>query len=111
MTGAQDLDANARIINTTVDIGAYEFTTAPPTPTELGNISTRMNVGTGDNVLIGGIIVQGTAPKKVIIRAIGPGMSDWMEHERPSAVSPLWLWPRKGADYERRWNLGAGSVV
>jgi hypothetical protein len=71
MTGAQDLDANARIINTTVDIGAYEFTTTPPTPTELGNISTRMNVGTNDNVLIGGIIIQGTAPKKVIIRAIG----------------------------------------
>ena len=77
MTGAQDLDANARIINTTVDIGAYEFTTAPPTPTELGNISTRMNVGTGDNVLIGGIIIQGNAPKKVIIRAIGPELTQY----------------------------------
>jgi len=75
MTGAQDLDANARIINTTVDIGAYEFTTAPPTPTELGNISTRMNVGTSDDVLIGGIIIQGNVPKKVIIRAIGPELT------------------------------------
>ena len=28
------------------------------------NISTRMNVGTGDNVLIGGFIVVGTEPKK-----------------------------------------------
>jgi hypothetical protein len=75
MTGAQDLDANARIVNTTVDIGAYEFTTTPPTPTELGNISTRMNVGTNDNVLIGGIIIQGNASKKVIIRAIGPELT------------------------------------
>ena len=36
------------------------------------NISTRLLVGTGDNVLIGGFIVQGNAPKVVIIRAIGP---------------------------------------
>jgi len=36
------------------------------------NISTRLNVETGDNVLIGGFIVQGNAPKTVIVRAIGP---------------------------------------
>ncbi|HWX15018.1 MAG TPA: choice-of-anchor Q domain-containing protein [Chthoniobacterales bacterium] len=77
MTGAQDLDGNARIINTSVDIGAYEFTTTPPTPTELGNISTRMNVGTSDDVLIGGIIIKGNAPKKVIIRAIGPELTQY----------------------------------
>jgi hypothetical protein len=34
-------------------------------------------VGTGDNVLIGGIIIQGNAPKKVIIRAIGPGLTQY----------------------------------
>jgi hypothetical protein len=77
MTGAQDLDGNARIINTTVDIGAYEFTTTLPTPTELGNISTRMNVGTIDDVLIGGIIIQGNAPKKVIIRALGRELTQY----------------------------------
>ena len=38
----------------------------------LGNISTRLSVGTGDNVLIGGFIVTGTQPKKVIVRGIGP---------------------------------------
>jgi hypothetical protein len=38
----------------------------------LGNISTRAFVQTGDDVMIGGFIVQGTEPKKVIIRAIGP---------------------------------------
>ena len=37
-----------------------------------GNLSTRGTVGTGDNVLIGGVIVAGTAAKKVIVRAIGP---------------------------------------
>src|SRR5437899_5657621 len=40
--------------------------------TVLGNISTRALVQTGDNVMIGGFIVQGTTPKRVIIRAIGP---------------------------------------
>jgi plastocyanin len=47
--------------------------TVTPTPTAmLSNISTRSFVQTGDNVMIGGFIVQGTAPKTVIIRAIGP---------------------------------------
>jgi hypothetical protein len=50
-----------------------------PTPTAgpgiLGDISTRLRVETGDNVLIGGFIVTGTQPKKVIVRAIGPSLS------------------------------------
>jgi hypothetical protein len=41
----------------------------------LSNISTRAFVQTGDNVMIGGFIVQGTQPKRVIIRAIGPELS------------------------------------
>ncbi len=45
--------------------------------TVLGNISTRALVQTGDNVLIGGFIVQGTTPKRVIIRAIGPELSQY----------------------------------
>jgi uncharacterized delta-60 repeat protein len=41
------------------------------------NISTRMNVGTGDNVMIGGFIVTGNAPKKILLRAIGPSLRDF----------------------------------
>ena len=44
-------------------------------PTGVVNISTRLAIGTGENVLIGGFIVTGNAPKKVIIRAIGPSLS------------------------------------
>ncbi len=51
---------------------------ATPTPTAnpatLANISTRLLVGTGDNVLIGGFIVTGTQSKKIIVRAIGPSL-------------------------------------
>lgn len=39
------------------------------------NISTRMRVETGENVLIGGFIITGNAPKKVIVRAIGPSLT------------------------------------
>ena len=41
---------------------------------KLANISTRGLVQTGDNVLIGGFIVLGTDPQKVIVRAIGPSL-------------------------------------
>jgi uncharacterized delta-60 repeat protein len=40
----------------------------------LGNISTRGQVQTGDNVTIGGFIIGGSAPKTVLIRARGPSM-------------------------------------
>jgi hypothetical protein len=43
----------------------------------LGNISTRSFVQTSDNVMIGGFIVQGTGPKRVIIRAIGPELTQY----------------------------------
>jgi hypothetical protein len=41
---------------------------------KLQNISTRMNVLTGENVLIGGFIITGDDPKQVIVRAIGPSL-------------------------------------
>jgi len=58
-------------------IVAGETTPTPtPTPTTLGNISTRLSVQTDDNVLIGGFIITGTQPKKVILRAIGPSLAN-----------------------------------
>jgi hypothetical protein len=52
---------------------------APPPPVlaQLGNISTRAFVQTGDNVMIGGFIVQGAQTKNVIIRAIGPELTQY----------------------------------
>jgi glucose/arabinose dehydrogenase len=44
-------------------------------PSQAMNISTRARVETGDNVLIGGFIVTGSVAKKVIVRAIGPSLS------------------------------------
>jgi hypothetical protein len=63
--------------------------TAPPTATatatptgtpgpggsHLVNISTRMTVGNGQSVLIGGFIIKGTQSKTLVLRAIGPSLT------------------------------------
>ena len=56
--------------------GKCNGTTAPPTVAQLQNISTRLQVGTGDSLAIGGFIVVGTGAKSVIIRAIGPSLAN-----------------------------------
>jgi hypothetical protein len=38
------------------------------------NLSTRGRVGAGDDALIGGLIIQGATPKKMVIRALGPSL-------------------------------------
>ncbi len=40
------------------------------------NLSTRMRVQTGNNVGIGGFIITGSAPKHVLLRAIGPSLAE-----------------------------------
>jgi probable HAF family extracellular repeat protein len=52
--------------------GDHAILLSPATASKLGNISTRAFVQTGNNVLIGGLVIKGTAPKKVILRALGP---------------------------------------
>lgn len=42
---------------------------------QLLNISTRLNVGTTDNVLIGGLIITGNNSKELIFRATGPSLT------------------------------------
>jgi Alpha-galactosidase, CBM13 domain len=56
-------------------VEAYDL--SPSLHSILGNISTRSLVQTGDDVMIGGFIVRGTQPKNVIIRAIGPELSQY----------------------------------
>ncbi|MBA3542860.1 MAG: SGNH/GDSL hydrolase family protein, partial [Chthoniobacterales bacterium] len=44
-------------------------------PAQALNLSARLAVGIDDNVLIGGLIVSGSAPKPVIVRGIGPSLT------------------------------------
>ncbi|MEO5722047.1 MAG: peptidylprolyl isomerase [Chthoniobacterales bacterium] len=41
------------------------------------NLSTRGEVGTGNNVMIGGFITGGTDPRRLIVRALGPSLADF----------------------------------
>jgi len=41
----------------------------------LANISARLQIGLGEDVLIGGFVLRGSANKRVMIRAIGPSLS------------------------------------
>jgi cyclophilin family peptidyl-prolyl cis-trans isomerase len=61
---ATDLDGATVSQNFTVNVVAA--------PGRLVQLSTRMLVGTGDNALIGGFIMRGPSPKRLMIRAIGP---------------------------------------
>ena len=68
--------AIVRGVNDGTGIGvveAYDLNQA--VDSKLANISTRGLVQTGDNVLIGGMIVLGQNPLRVILRAIGPSLS------------------------------------
>ena len=53
----------------------------PPNPApgasdkKLLNISTRSDVGTNDDVMVGGFIVTGDTEKRVVLRALGPSLS------------------------------------
>ncbi|HEY3662839.1 MAG TPA: SGNH/GDSL hydrolase family protein [Chthoniobacterales bacterium] len=48
--------------------------TAQP-PAQSLNLSARLAVGTGDDVLIGGLIISGNVAKQVIVRGIGPSLA------------------------------------
>ena len=70
---------NGTTLSTLIDFMPYGSSTAgvfpgaiPRFPPQSLNISTRANVLSGDNVVIGGFIITGTDQKNVIIRGIGP---------------------------------------
>lgn len=43
----------------------------------LGNISTRLPVGSGDNILIAGFQITGSSSKQLVVRAIGPSLAQF----------------------------------
>jgi hypothetical protein len=59
-------------------VEVYDATTgAIPAAQRIVNIATRATAGTGDNTLIAGFYVAGTVPKRVLIRGIGPGLTQF----------------------------------
>jgi hypothetical protein len=46
-------------------------------PARLVNLSTRGQVGVGENALIAGVVVGGTQPTRLLVRGVGPGLSQF----------------------------------
>jgi len=64
--------------NNAAGIGLFEVYDLDQTAdSRLGNISTRGFVGTGDEVMIGGTIIAGAVPARVLFRAIGPSLANF----------------------------------
>ena len=64
----------------TASATATATATATPTATPASqtlNLSTRMRTDTGNNVGIGGFTITGSAPKHVLIRALGPSLANF----------------------------------
>ena len=77
-TGCNTLEFYNPIVGSwTPDFDQISFNCPTPPSSYLGNISTRSFVQTGDNVMIGGFIVEGIPSKRVILRAIGPELSQY----------------------------------
>ncbi|MBK7660170.1 MAG: right-handed parallel beta-helix repeat-containing protein [Betaproteobacteria bacterium] len=75
--GTCTITANAAATGNFAAAAPYAVTfnvTAAANVPRLGNISTRMQVLTGDDVMIGGLIIGGTQPKTVVVRAAGPSL-------------------------------------
>ena len=88
-----------------LDVIGYDLV---PDNSVLGNISTRLPVGTGDNVLIAGFVITGSTAKQLVLRAIGPtlgqyGISDPLQdpmlelHDASGAILTL------NDDWQRRF--------
>ncbi len=63
--------------------GQWLYGAPTPTPTpnpsgsHFGNISTRMDVGAGNNVMIAGFMVWGSQSKTILVRALGPTLGNY----------------------------------
>src|SRR3954469_21293113 len=60
-----------------LDVIGYDLVPASTAGGVLGNISTRLAVGTGDNVAIAGFQITGNTSKQLVVRAIGPTLAQY----------------------------------
>jgi hypothetical protein len=56
-------------------VALFEFYDLDPASSQLLNLSTRGKVATQDRVMIGGFIINGDQPTRIILRAIGPSLT------------------------------------
>jgi hypothetical protein len=99
----------------------------PTSAAQLVNVSTLGFVGAGENVLTAGFVISGNAPKRLLIRAVGPGLAQFgvgdalgdpqLALVRPGEAEPLAMndnWPdvaalRQAFSSAGAFSLGTGS--
>jgi uncharacterized protein (DUF1800 family) len=59
----------------------------------LVNLSTRGQAGAGNNVMICGFVITGSAPKTVLLRAVGPGLSSVLSNSLANPALMLYRGP------------------
>lgn len=62
-------------VNDTSGIALVEIYDLDPDNGTIANISTRAHIGTGDDVLIGGFILQAPQSEPIVVRALGPSLA------------------------------------
>jgi hypothetical protein len=123
--------------NLTAGLGLIEaYDLSPTTGGQLSNLSTRGMVGTGDNVVISGVIVGDVASATLCIRALGPSLSglshpladpsvaiydangailgsndDWDQDPNAVDIDQLGLAPKNAAEAATLLHLPAGSYT
>jgi len=72
---AGNYTAIIRAVDNSPGIGVIQlYDLGTSDPGELGNLSVRGQVGTDDNALFDGLILQGGTPKRIVFRALGPSV-------------------------------------
>jgi Matrixin len=122
----------------TTGVALFEVYDLRNSGSRLGNVSTRGLVGTGDNILIGGLIVGGSTPKPVVVRALGPTLTqfgvtgvladpylelrdvngilleannDWQESPEAAAISAEGMAPRNAKESAMAPTLSPGNYT
>ncbi len=131
----QDANGEVYALGDSNGVGiVYKIVSVPANPT-IVNLSTRLSVGTSDNVLIGGFIVTGSDDVEVVLRGIGPSLmvpgtlpnpmlelrdvggaliasnDDWMNGPDKDAIIDLGLAPGDNAESAILAELAPGAYT
>ena len=69
------LAANSTVPSGVVLIEVYDVTQGGGTGPKASNVSTRGAVGTGNNILIAGFVLNGASSRRMLIRGAGPSLT------------------------------------
>lgn len=76
-SGTYSVSVTDSVGQVTATIATITVVQAPATASRLANVSVRTGAGTGDQTLIVGLAIGGAGAKQVLLRGIGPGLTQF----------------------------------